>query len=127
MTLEKEFLALGIMEKVLAGAGRVQNEIRDEWPRDTSRSAQGIEVERGGDKVSIVATEDYSQYIDNINPSVEYVRKPNGKMPPLSVIAKWAKRKGLPPESVFGIAMSIAKKGVKNKKIFYRASKNFKI
>jgi hypothetical protein len=49
--------------------------------------------------------------------NIENGRKAGGKMPPISIIRKWMKFKGLPdkPGAAYLIARSIAKKGIKPK------------
>jgi hypothetical protein len=44
---------------------------------------------------------------------IGYKHGPGGKFPPLAVIARWCKRKKLPPESVFPIARAIARNGLR--------------
>lgn len=52
----------------------------------------------------------------------EWGRKPGGKMPPVTVIADWARRKGI-TVSAFVIARSIARKGTKGKFMFRDAAR----
>lgn len=52
----------------------------------------------------------------------EFGRKPGGKLPPVSVIAAWAQRKGITAPA-FVIARSIARKGTKGHFMFTNAAK----
>lgn len=117
--INKESAKLGLI---------IQREIQLEWPDDTGQSRGQITLQQTADGVTIFAKAEYSRYIDNIDPTVEYVRRPGGKLPPLSVIEEWAKRKGIisggntdESDIVYLIARKIARDGVKNMKIFYRA------
>lgn len=107
----------------------IKRQIQIEWPDDTGQSRNQITFQEDKDGVTVFARAEYSRYIDNIDPSVEFVRRPGGKLPPLSVIEDWARRKGIlvggdntdEMSIVFLIARKIARDGVKNMKIFYRA------
>ena len=56
---------------------------------------------------------------------MEMGRKPGGKMPPVSVIAAWAHRKGI-MISAFVLARSIARKGIKGHFMFRNAARKGK-
>ena len=117
--IQKKIVDIG--KKVSDG---IYEDIQSEWAVDTGQSRNSIKNDKTGNNYKIYTDLLYSQFIDNMDPSVEYVRKPNSKYPPVGVIEEWVKRRGIsgnPRQIAFLIARSIAKRGIKNKKIFYRA------
>lgn len=118
---------------------KIQSEIRLEWPVGTGESRNRILVRKLSDGgYEVYAQPEYAKYIDDIDPDVEYVRRPGSKLPPLDNVAEWAKRKNivggsdydsLPTDErgiVFLIARKIAKDGIKNLKIFYRTQEKYR-
>lgn len=121
---------LGLIEaKIIAAAKEtaddIYTDIRGEWAVDTGQSKDSIKKEFSIKGYRIYTDLKYSRFIDNIDPDVEYVRRPNSKYPPVDIIEKWVRRKGLsgdnPRQIAFLVARAIAKRGIKNRKIFYRA------
>lgn len=109
-------------------ANQMRNEIVVEWPVASERSRQSITIQEiPGRGYEVVALEDHAKYVDNIDPSVEYVRRPGSKPPPTDAIKEWIEQINLSYSDItldqlaYLIARKIARDGKKNPRIFYRA------
>ena len=123
-------IAIEALKRLVVGTvDDIYTEVRDEWPVATSVSKVGNkkEITTQKDAGRVYNDVPHSKFVDNIDGTVEYVRRPNSKYPPSSAIEEWVRIKGIAGgvenarQIAFLIARSIAKKGIKNKKIYYRA------
>ncbi len=101
----------GPLKKLLNRATVVaESKARSAAPKDTSSMVRNLRsvVRSTSAKVDLPRNLDYYHVM-------EKGRRPGGRLPPLSAIAAWARRKGISQSLVFPIALSIAKRGIKGR------------
>lgn len=132
----KDFSDLLALEKLIEDnasklANDIQSDIVSKWPVASGDSKKGIKKEEATYGYRVYQSLEYGKYVDSFD-DIDYVRRPGSKYPPISVIEEWIRRKGIDTNSIspralaFLIARSIAKKGIKNKKIFLSVYNKYK-
>jgi hypothetical protein len=106
---------LGLLKDVEAAAAK--REVKRALVNIEAGAKRRVRVDRGGLRNSIThqTREQGLSGVAGTNseygPATEFGRKP-GSFPPLDAIKEWAKRKGIPEEAAYPIALKIAREGI---------------